>query len=173
MYYHGYWINKKWFEKYKEDFLEEFKFPVINDKKNKWYQDEILNNHSVCLHIRRGDYVEIGQALKPEECRQQIKAFVNALKECSNLEYNPQKWNLMLFSDNIEWCKQNREAIGIDIFGKVIFIEGNNVDGKNFIDLQLMSMCEGVILSNSAFSYLATLLNTRKRIVSNLTMREF
>ena len=35
----------------------------------------------------------------------------------------------------------------------------------------LMSLCEGMILSNSAFSYLAALLNTRRRYTLNLSDR--
>lgn len=38
VYYHGYWINKEWFEKYKPQFLKEFTFPEIKDEKNKFYQ---------------------------------------------------------------------------------------------------------------------------------------
>ena len=114
----------------------------------------------------------MGEALETKDWKRQVEDFVSALTGCPYLDNDPKKWNMMIFSDDIRWCKENRQAMGLDVFGKVIFVEGNDVDGKNYIDLQLMSMCEGVILSNSAFSYLAALLNTTKRIVSNSTMRE-
>ena len=85
--------------------------------------------------------------------------FALALKACFYLDQNAKKWNIVVFSDDIEWCKENQDKMGLDKFGNTIFIEGN-IEGKNYIDLQLMSMCEGAILSKSAFSYLAALLNT-------------
>ena len=39
-----------------------------------------------------------------------------------------------------------------------VYVEGNT-KGSNFRDLQLMSMCRGLLMSNSAFCYLAALLN--------------
>lgn len=171
VYYHGYWINKNWFGRYKNEFLKEFTFPEIEDQKNKNYQNEILNTLSVCIHVRRGDYVGIGQAMEPAEYRTYVEIFVKALRMGPDLEQNIKRWNIIVFSDDIEWCKRNREAMGLSVFGNIIFVEGN-VEGKNYIDLQLMSMCEGIILSKSAFSYLAALLNRRKKIIANPTTRE-
>ena len=62
-------------------------------------------------------------------------------------------------------------AIGFSLFSGVHFIEGN-VQGKNYIDLQLMSNCKAMIMSNSAFCYLAALLNTKMKFVLNPTNRE-
>lgn len=67
VYYHGYWINKDWFEAYKKEFLEEFTFPILTDEKNKAYEREILSTPSVCLHVRRGDYVILGESIEAEK----------------------------------------------------------------------------------------------------------
>ena len=40
VYYHGYWINKWWMEKYKDYFLKELTFPVIEDAKNQEYEEK-------------------------------------------------------------------------------------------------------------------------------------
>lgn len=56
-------------------------------------------------------------------------------------------------------------------FQKVHFVEGN-VKELNYIDMHLMSRCEAMIMSNSAFCYLAALLNTRKKFWLNPTRRE-
>lgn len=162
VYYHGYWINKNWFAAYKEEFLKEFSFPQLTDEKNKQYLDTIRNSNSVSIHIRRGDYVTLGWAMEAEHYRGLIERFLVDKKE---------DWELFVFSDDIEWCKENSEAIGCNLFSETHFIEGN-VKGKNYIDLQLMSQCKAMIMSNSAFCYLAALLNTRKEYVLNPTKRE-
>ncbi len=69
-------------------------------------------------------------------------------------------WDLYVFSDDIDWCKSNSEEMGFNAFRSVCYVDGNT-GSKSYIDMQLMSQCKGVIASNSAFSYLAALLNTR------------
>lgn len=170
VYYHGYWLNKEWFEKYKENFLNEFRFPEIEDEKNKSYQYQIQNSHSVSLHVRRGDYVTLDMAMEAVHYKNLVKKFVMELQENPELEQDIKEWKVFVFSDDINWCKENRIEIGLDIFGEIVFVE-ENTNGKNYIDLQLMSLCEGMILSNSAFCYLAALLNTRRKIAVNPTKR--
>lgn len=162
IYYHGYWINKNWFDTYKEEFLKIFTFPDITDEKNKKYMDAILNSDSCSIHIRRGDYVTLGCAVEVGVYRELIEMF---LEQCEG------KWEVFVFSDDIEWCKEHGEELGLSLFSKVHFIEGN-ISGKNYIDLQLMSNCKAMIMSNSAFCYLAALLNTKMQFVLNSTERE-
>ena len=79
-------------------------------------------------------------------------------------------WDLFVFSDDIGWCKENSKALGMHQFKDVCFVEGNG-NGKNYIDMQLMSYCKGMILSNSSFSYLAALLNEHEDAILNPTKR--
>lgn len=170
VYYHGYWVNNEWFDKFKDVFLEEFIFPNIEDEKNKLYLEKILNSRSLSLHVRRGDYVDLNWALEAIHYKRSIERFVIELQKNSELETKIENWNVFVFSDDIEWCKDNQEEMGLNVFGETTFVEGN-LNGKNYIDLQLMSQCEGMIMSNSAFCYLAALLNTRRKIVVNPTKR--
>ena len=62
-YYHGYWINTKWFRTYRHILEKELSFPEITDERNKAYASRILSSQSIGIHIRRGDYVDIGWAL--------------------------------------------------------------------------------------------------------------
>ncbi len=171
VYFHGYWINKWWMEKYKDNFLREFTFPPLEDSTNKAYLEAILTRPSVCMHIRRGDYVTIGSALDSSYFLEGVEEFGRKLMLTPDMGGDIQKWTVFVFSDDIAWCKENRKDLGLDKFGETVFVEGN-MGGKNYIDMQLMSQCEAVIMSNSAFSYLATLLNTRKKLVINQTIRE-
>ena len=117
---------------------------------------------SVAIHIRRGDYVPLGLAIPLDQYPRLTEAFVKL--------YSPD-WEAFVFSDDIPWCREHEEELGLRRFRGIHFVEGNG-HGKNYIDMQLMSQCKGMILSNSAFCYLAALLNAEKKAVVNLTGRE-
>lgn len=163
VYYHGYWINKGWFSIFEEELRKEFCFPEVEDAGNKHYLEQIQNTDSVCLHVRRGDFVTVGWAQDPLHYRSHIATF---------MEENPGVWDLFVFSDDIPWCREHQDEIGMGMFGSVTFVEGNT-RGRNYVDMQLMSCCKGMILSNSAFCYLAALLNGNgKKHIVNPTWRE-
>lgn len=162
VYYHGYWLNKNWFTRYRDIFLKEFTFPEITDEKNKSYLNAIKSTYSVSLHIRRGDYVKLGYSYECSYYRNIIRQFTGDVGN---------QWVVFVFSDEPEWCKANRRELGLDCFKEVVFVEGN-VDGRNYIDIQLMSQCKGMFVSNSAFCFLAALLNTEKKAYLNTTLRE-
>lgn len=162
IYYHGYWINCYWFKKYKEFFLQEFQFPEITDQKNLSYLDQILFSNSLSLHIRRKDYVNLGWALSADVCFSLTEQFRKELSD---------NWHLFVFSDDIDWCKNHAEEMGFQYFEEVTYIEGNT-ESESYRDMQLMSMCKAMIVTNSAFCYLAALLNTKKEYYLNPTFRE-
>ena len=56
----------------------------------------------------------------------------------------------VIFSDDIEWCKQN-----LDFIGSKFFISGN----KDYEDMYLMSLCNNNIITNSTFSWWGAWLN--------------
>lgn len=163
IYYHGYWINKNWFSAYSTIFLKEFRFPEITEKKNQEYLKKIKETNSVSFHVRRGDFMSLGCALDPEICRECINVFAENV--------SAKEWELFVFSDDITWCKEHQEELNFNLFRNVTFVEGN-IHGKNYIDMQLMSNCKAMILSNSAFCYLAALLNTDLKYSINPTLRE-
>ena len=76
----------------------------------------------------------------------------------------------MLFR-SIVWCREHEHELGFRSFSEITYVEGN-VQGKNYLDLQLMTKCQAMILSNSAFSYLAALLNPARKYTLNLSDRE-
>lgn len=149
VYYHGYWINEKWWLQHKSVFLHELQFPELTDADNITYKDWILHSNSVAIHVRRGDYVTIGWALESAQYQRNIQAYIT--------QYGFHH-TAFVFSDDILWCKEHYAELGLSAFDDTIFVQGNE-HGKNYIDLQLMSLCKGMILSNSAFCYLAALLN--------------
>lgn len=161
-YYHGYWINKNWFMRFQDVFLQEFQFPPITEERNLMYAQQIKSSQSVSVHVRRGDYIALNWEIKPELYRICLARFAQEVLG---------KWHLFVFSDDIAWCRENEEELGFGNFPEVTYIEGN-IKGKNYRDLQLMSMCKAMIVSNSAFCFLAALLNPGRRYTLNLSNRE-
>lgn len=162
VYYHGYWINANWFKKYKETLLHELQFPTITDSRNLKYSNQILSSDSLSIHIRRRDYITIGWSWDTDIYLSLTQKFREQLSD---------NWHLFVFSDDMPWCKAHAEEMGFHSFKDVTYVEGNT-NGKNYRDLQLMTLCKAMIVSNSAFCYLAALLNTRKEYFVNPTFRE-
>ena len=148
VYYHGNWVDENWFELHKDIFLDELKFPELKAKQAVKYLEEIESGYSVAVHIRRGDYLDLG-----------INLATNYYKEAiDRLEVYRKDYELFVFSDDLYWCNQHASELGLQRAPKLTYVSGNF--GKDsFVDLQLMSKCKGLIMSNSAFSYLAGLLN--------------
>lgn len=151
IYFHGYWINRDYL---KSDFYEEIRreltFAPLTEKHNIEYARQIAECRSVSIHIRRGDFVKLHRETSAET----YKAVVEAA------EKNVKDAHYFVFSDDLPWCKENKESLGLNLGdGRVTFVEGNR-GALNFRDMQLMTKCKvNLIIGNTSFSYLAALLN--------------
>lgn len=119
----------------------------------------ILNKKNVAIHIRRGDFLGIKNnellndfVINNKEYYFKYKSLytidqINKLI-CLNLL---QKKNILIFSDDIEWCKNN-----FNIYKNVYFPHGK----KPYEDIILMSLCDEVIVNEgSSFSNIAYILS--------------
>lgn len=149
VYYHGFWASKKWFQPYEEENRAELSFPKLTDKQNLEYAESIQDCLSVGIHVRRGDFVPLGWTV-PKEWYRPICEQV--------LEEHPDA-KFFIFSDDLQWCKANSEELGFDLPSQTTYISGNT--GENsYIDMQLLSMCKGMVRSrDSSFSQVAGWLN--------------
>lgn len=164
LYYYGYWINARWFASIASKILKEFTFPAPPDAKNQSYLSQIqaADTRSVAVHIRRGDFISLGWAMSPAFYQKTIPA---AREQAGKPVF-------FLLSDDIPWVRDHMDELGFLPSDECVFVEGN-MGGNNYIDMQLMSACRGMIIANSSFSYLASLLNIRTdKFVFNPTPRE-
>ena len=145
----GYFQSEKYFLDYKNEVLELFD---INSKIKSRLQSKyknVLGKKTCSLHIRRGDYVRLSQfhALQPIDYYQNS---VNIIGE---------EYEYLIFSDDIEWCKNN-----FNFIKNKHFIEGNT----NYEDLYLMSICDNNIITNSSFSWWGAWMNKNetKKVIS-------
>lgn len=148
VYYYGQWICNKYFYEIRDIILEELKFPEFDDEYNIKIANMIENSNSVGIHVRRGDYLEYNMLLD-------TKWYQETLPKVRAIEKNPL---FFVFSDEPDWCKQNFLELGLTAEDKIVFVEGN-VKGKNFRDMQHMSLCKYLVQANSTFSYAAALFN--------------
>lgn len=124
---------------------------------NKTYQLEaaqkyndlkVSNKEMVSIHVRRGDYLlphcqETFCILDNDYYGQALEYFLQDLE----------KYHFLIFSNDIEWCKQN--LIEGDM---VTFVE----PGTDFIDVIVMSLCDHNIIANSSYSWWAAFKNQNK-----------
>lgn len=136
-YLDGYWQNEKYFIKYKNEILKE----LLPSSK---IIDKIFNLYPyicncISLHVRRGDYVNL-QAYHPV---QTIEYYDKALSYMKNYE------KILVFSDDIKWCKENLK------YNNMIFIEGLT----DIEEMYCMSFCRDNIIANSTFSWWGAYMN--------------
>ena len=169
VYFHGYWITNDWIRDIYPQMKQEFAFPALRTAEDRETLKKIESTNSCGIHIRRGDFVNIGWSLDPKFYRDGVE------KIRASMGRNPV---FFVFSDDISWCRQNAGLMGLDLPGQeVIYIEGhhdpdNPFDAANdYVDMQLMTYCKGMVMSQSAFCYMATLLNGNLKNYVNPTTR--
>lgn len=150
----GNYEDAKWFDDIK-DLLQKELTPKVVNEKNRELINLIENNNSVCISIRRGDFLNNENKGIRDICNKTY--FDRAINYIQNSLENPV---MFFFSDDIEWAK--------GIYGHLpnaYFEDGTDtVADKMF----LMSSCKHFIVSNSTFSWWAQYLskNYEKIVVS-------
>jgi len=125
----------KYFQKYSNEIREMFlsESELVSNLKQKYNPDS-----KVAVHIRRGDYLN----LPDHHHNLSLSYYLNAINYFKD-------YNFLIFSDDVEWCKEN--FIG----GNFTFVEGTS----DVEDLYLMSMCQHNVIANSTYSWWGAWLN--------------
>lgn len=155
MYYFGNFINVVYVNIMLSTLRNELKFPMLcesleKDTINVRYAELISLTNSVAVHIRRGDFVKAERSVSVEKYAKAIRI----------MEEKDEDYTYFIFSDDMKWCKENKENLGLtNIKGDYIWVEENIGNGNNYIDMQHMSYCKHMIISNSSFGCWAYYLN--------------
>ena len=149
-YLFGYFQSINYFEKYSKEIRNDLKVisPIL--EQNKEILHEIENTNSVCVHIRRGDYVGTNY----DVCT--IKYYLEAMKYMKSKVPNCEFY---IFSNDIKWSKENIK------YENVKYVDNKN---PGYEELRLMYSCKHFIMSNSSFSWWAQFLsdNDKKIVVA-------
>lgn len=152
----GYWQSYKYFDAISNVIKKEIgKVGNLNKDSQKIYKQIILSD-SICMHVRRGDYVTNLNAKRIHGlCN--IDYYSKGLQIASKGLKNP---IVFIFSDDSEWVRNNLELP----FESVI-VDINDADNAHQ-DLWLMKSCQRFVIANSSFSWWAAWLSDApKKIV--------
>lgn len=144
-YLDGYWQSEKYFNDISDEIKKDLKFvkPLIG--KNESIARAMIEENSISIHIRRGDYINL--PLHQNIC---TELYYKAAIEYMNDKLESPFY--FIFSDDIGWCKANL------IIENAAYIDWNK-GSDNFFDMHLMSKCKHNIIANSSFSWWGAWLN--------------
>lgn len=146
----GYWQSPKYFSDISGTIRKDFTFVKSVRSASLGLLDRIKNSNSVCLNVRRADY--IGNSLH-DVC--DLNYYRSAL---DLLSQRIDERTVFVFSDDIEWCEKNLKISGDHQF--VGHEHAHTTDFKNFdAYLYMMTQCKHYIIPNSTFAWWAVWLN--------------
>lgn len=145
-YFVGFWQNEYYVNSIRDILIEKFDFKKEFNKRNKALLEEIKNYDSVSIHVRRGDYVNnssLGGICTVEYYSKAIKL----------MQENYKNAKFVVFSDDINWVKEN-----LELPSDSIYVDWNTGE-DSYLDMILMSRCNHNIIANSTFSWWGAWLN--------------
>jgi len=143
----GYFQTEKYFLNIKDSIKKDFTFKKeISDR-----AEQILNNidkeNTIVVHVRRTDYV--GNDLNHYNLS--TSYYLSVLNGIN------WKSHVIFISDDIEWCKKQKEFISMP---NAIFLQENP-----YVDLCVMTMCGINVIANSSFSWWGAWLNNNNKTI--------
>ena len=146
----GYWQTEKYWKDIKDIIRAELSFHKEDSDDLNDIEAMIQQNVSVCVHVRRGDYLlPQNQLLFSNICTKEYyrKAQEVICHSVSNAKF-------FFFSDDIEWVKENlqcRDAVFVQDYIGTRY--------PDWYEMYLMSICKHNIIANSTFSWWGAYLN--------------
>lgn len=148
-YLDGYWQSYKYFESIADTIRKDFTLKQSLPAHIQRLQTEIRSRQSVCLHVRRGDYV--GNAYHEVVFKDYYYQALDVLEAKVVIEH------IYVFSDDIAWCKDNLAFLHPATFVDDIYA-GERASGH----FALMQSCTHFVIPNSTFSWWAAWLGESK-----------
>ncbi|MCR5657660.1 MAG: alpha-1,2-fucosyltransferase [Butyrivibrio sp.] len=166
-YIEGYFACQKYYDDICGELQELFVFPKHHDEEMQLKNKDLINKmeaeHSVSVHIRRGDYLD------PENAALFGNISTDEYYE-SAMNYFMEKYedaHFYIFTNDTEYALERYKDR--DRYTVV----NNNTGRDSLLDIELMSHCMGNICANSTFSFWGARLNKRKdkEVIRTFTMR--
>lgn len=148
VYIDGYWQHYKYFMNLNPQVLDEITLKNKPSAEVEQVINEVSYNSSVAVHVRRGDYITDPEAYNFMGVMP-ISYYTEAIRLMRAKVVNPRFY---FFSDDLDWVREN-----------LLTAEDMHVvdikDGRDYIDLDIMSKCAHNIIANSSFSWWGAFLN--------------
>ena len=109
---------------------------------------EVFDEDTACLHVRRGDYVQLRHIYTQLDRQYYSRALLSI----------PNIRKVVVMSNDVEWCRNEFQGLPYEIiYSSASFLH----------DFSLLSQCSNLVIANSSFSWWAAFLNTRvKRVIA-------
>jgi len=145
----GYFQSEKYFKNYKSEIADLFRARELDENIISERYPFLKDEKVVSLHVRRGDYLKFPE-IHPTMSLEYYKSALDSLED---------KDKIIIFSDDLEWCKKNfdKDVVYSDL-------------PQDYLDLYAMSKCYHHIICNSSFSWWgAWLSNTQGKVIAPKT----
>lgn len=143
--YCGIYQSELFFQKHKDQIMKDFVLVDELTESEEVMQNRMKSGTAVCVHMRRGDYVNSPRHYVCDE-----EYYNKAIAKMRELRPG---CHFYIFSDDMNWVKENYKSTDITYV---------DVGENEFSDLKLMSSCKHFIISNSTFSWWAQYLSTNE-----------
>ncbi len=143
-YLEGYWQSEKYFKAVETIIRSDFAFKTQILEKSRTLTGEIINSNAICLNVRRTDFITVpssSQGLGFVGLDYYRRAVDQMRRSIENPRY-------FVFSDDIEWCKEN-----LNLTDPHTFVEHIHAGEKFCNYLQMMTLCKHYIIPNSTFAW--------------------
>lgn len=147
------------FKPIKEIIKDEFQVVTPMKVESQKVLDNIIANESVCLHIRRGDYLN-DRWKNLQVCN--FDYYNDALNEVLSKVDKPVFYVFSNSHDDIEWIKNNYHFVN-RINDKPLHVFYVDLENQDYEELNLMKNCKHFIISNSTFSWWAAFLSENSK----------
>lgn len=144
----GYFQSYKYCDKVRDRLIEDFK-PLDEPTTSRYLKmkDKILNSNSVSISIRRGDYLSLSHLYT------NLWDIGYYTKAISTVEKHIEDPKYFVFSDDLEWCRQNLKGKNFT------FVDSLKYENRDELGITLMSYCKTNIIANSTYSWWGAYLN--------------
>ena len=145
----GYFESEKYFKHVENKVRENYEFLDFIQEKCYNYGKDYLKDSPVGVVVRRGDF--LAEHNKNRHCLCSLDYYREALSKFKGK-------TILIFSDDIPWCKQQRIFQNNNTF----FVDSNEGIFKGHFDLCLLSMCSDFVIANSTFAWWGAWLSSNK-----------
>lgn len=153
----GYFECHEYFDKYREELINQYKPNYVLDKKTSKIIRDVENCESVAVHVRKGDFKEFGRLMKDDYYNEKME----------NIKKIVEKPVFVILSEDIEVRKQYKNRSDVIIL---------NLDTPHkYIDeWYILTKCRYHIIANSTYSWWSSYIsNYHKKVVLKPDINEY
>lgn len=140
-YLEGYWQCYRYFDDVHDVICGELALPGPPNPANARWLARVKDANSVCLHVRRGDYLMAEHLSVHGVCSADY--YARAMRLMSERVESPQ---FFVFSDDLAWCREHVTG------ANVAYVDANPPDAAHD-ELKLMASCRHHVIANSSLSW--------------------